>query len=299
MREEIIIGSRGSDLALWQANYIKDRLDDLGHQASIKVIKTKGDAIQNLSFDKMEGKGFFTKEIEDALLNEDIDLAVHSLKDLQTTHPQGLTIAAVSERANPADWIVINKEAYDPKQILKIKENAVVGTSSGRRKSQLLHFRPDIKIKDIRGNVPTRLSKLASPDFDAIILAAAGITRLDIDLKPYKVLKLNPKEFVSAPAQGVLAFQTRISDKILRKILLKIHQKDVAARTNIERGVLKLLGGGCQTPLGVYCEQDDNNNYHVWAALAKTWKEPVVFARVSSATSKGLSEAVIDKLKSE
>lgn len=299
MQKEIIIGSRGSDLALWQANYVKDQLEALGTKVSIKIIKTKGDAIQNLSFDKMEGKGFFTKEIEDALLNNEIDVAVHSLKDLQTTQPGGLTVAAVSGRENPADWLVITNEGYADDQVLKLKQKARVGTSSGRRKSQLLSFRPDLELRDIRGNVPTRLSKLETPDFDAVILAAAGILRLNIDLSAYKVLKLNPKEFVSAPAQGVLGIQVREDDTELRKLLLNMHAQDVAERTNIERGVLKLLGGGCQTPLGVYCEKDDRENYHVWAALALSWKDEVKYVQESSATSNGLAKTVIEKLKSK
>ena len=297
MNKTIIIGSRGSKLALWQAHFVQQQLKALGQPSDIKIIKTKGDAIQNMSFDKMEGKGFFTAEIEHALLSKEIDLAVHSLKDLQTQGVEGLTLAAVSERANPADWLIIHPDSYDESQPMRIKKGAVIGTSSARRKAQLLHFRPDIQIQDIRGNVPTRIKKIHTENLDGAVLAAAGITRLEIDLKDYKVFEFNPKEFVSAPAQGVLGLQVREEDITLRKVLSKMHHAATSSRTNIERSVLKLLGGGCQTPLGVYCETDDLNNYHVWAAYAKQWNSPVQHIQASSATSSGLAEAVIEKIK--
>jgi len=157
----ITIGTRGSDLALWQANYTKDLLEKQGHEVQIKIIATKGDASQqwNTSFDKLEGKGFFTKELEEELLAGTIDVAVHSHKDLPTESPEGLIIAGVSSRENPADWIVMREECVDDKKKFSLKENAKVGTSSARRKSQLLAFRPDVEITDLRGNVPTRINK--------------------------------------------------------------------------------------------------------------------------------------------
>ena len=139
------IGSRGSDLALWQANHVKRQLEELGHAVSIKVIVTQGDAIQNLSFDKLEGKGFFTKEIENELLAGTIDLAVHSHKDLETNPPEGLTIGAVSERENPADLLLMQKSATDAHQTFGLKPNAIVGTSSARRKAQMLQFHTAFK----------------------------------------------------------------------------------------------------------------------------------------------------------
>jgi hydroxymethylbilane synthase len=265
-------------------------------EVELKIIKTKGDKIQKLSFDKIEGKGFFTKEIEDALLKEEVDLAVHSMKDLPTESPEGLVLAGVSYRENPADWLVINKNAVDTSEILKLKKDAVVGTSSARRKAILLDYRSDISLKDIRGNVPTRLQKLAEGQFDAILLAAAGLTRLEIDLSNFELIKLNPKEFVPAPAQGVLAYQTREKDIETRKIVKKLHQAKVSAATNIERKVLNLLGGGCHMPVGVYCEQDKMGNYHVWAAKATTWDSPLKRVRLSSSTSFGLAEEVLAAL---
>lgn len=295
--QKIRIGTRGSKLALWQANFTMEQLAKAGIAAELKIIKTKGDRIQHLSFDKIEGKGFFTKEIEDALLRGDIDMAVHSMKDLPTEAPEGLSVTAVSYRENPADWLLINKSAVDSTQAFQLKKGAVVGTSSARRKAMLLHFRPDVSIKDIRGNVPTRINKLLSGDFDAILLAAAGLVRLDLDLSTVQLLKLNPKEFVPAPAQGVLAFQTCTDDKATRRLLKHLHHPEVAQCTNVERKVLRLAEGGCHMPLGVYCEQDPGGHYHVWAAKAATWNSPLVQVRLSSSTHHQLAENVLKALE--
>ncbi len=296
MKSKIIIGTRGSKLALWQAHFTKGNLEKMGIEVEIKIIKTRGDKIQHLSFDKIEGKGFFTKELEDALLNGQVDLAVHSMKDLPTESPEGLSIAGVSYRENPADWLVINKGQEDSSKVYQLKENAIVGTSSARRKAILLDIRSDITLKDIRGNVPTRLQKLKDGQFDAIVLAAAGLTRLDLDMSDFVVVKLNTKEFVPAPAQGVLAYQTCTADIETRKIIKRLHHSEVAAVTNIERKVLNLLGGGCHMPLGVYCELDENGYYHVWAAKAATWDGPVKRVRMSSGTSFELAEQVLAEL---
>ena len=213
--EKIIIGTRGSELALWQANHVKNILEINGHQVEIKIIKTQGDIIQHLSFDKMEGKGFFTKELEEALLKNKIDLAVHSHKDLETNQPDGLIIAAVSKRANPSDLLIINKDSFDIKEKYCLKKNAVLGTSSARRKAQFSALRDDVTISDLRGNVPTRIQKLREKKYDAIMLAKAGLDRLQINLKEFATIELNPKEFIAAPAQGVLAFQSRADNYIL------------------------------------------------------------------------------------
>ncbi len=297
LEKAIRIGTRGSDLALWQAHYAKEQLARIGIPVELKIIKTQGDRIQHLSFDKMEGKGFFTKEIEDALLRGDVDMAVHSMKDLPTEQPEGLAITAVSYRENPADWLVIPREKVDREQLFNMKAKAVVGTSSARRKAQVLHFRSDVQIRDIRGNVPTRLNKLRRGDFDAILLAAAGLSRLESDLSEFEIFKMNPKEFVPAPAQGVLAFQTLRDDLPTRRILRQIHHPEISARTNVERSVLKLFEGGCHMPLGVYCERDDQGNYHVWAAKADHWNGPLKQVRLSSSTHHQLAERVVEELK--
>lgn len=293
----IIIGTRGSQLALWQANFVKDQLASHGVEAELKIIKTKGDQIQHLSFDKIEGKGFFTKELEDALTAGEIDLAVHSMKDMPTAQPEGLQIAGVSYRENPADWLILRKDAVDPTQIFRLKKGAKVGSSSARRKAQLLEYRPDLALTDIRGNVPTRLAKLDSGECDAVMLAAAGLTRLGLDLSPYELIKLHPREFVPAPAQGVMAFQIRKADVALKNIVKKIHNAEVARTINVERKALKLLEGGCQIPLGIYCEHDAEGNYHVWAAKAERWDGEVKRVRLSSATFLGLSEKIVAALK--
>lgn len=253
--KHVIIGSRGSDLALWQAHFVKSELERLGCSVELNIIKTKGDKIQNLSFDKLEGKGFFTKEIEDALLTKEIDLAVHSHKDLETNPPEGLIISSVSDRANPADILLINKNSIDNSQKWGLKKGAIVGTSSARRKSQMLKYRSDVIINDLRGNVPTRINKLRQGDYNAILLAKAGVDRLEIDLSEFVEIVLNPAEFVPAPAQGVLGLQIRESDQELNDILQKMNFPDVQKRINLERNVLNLLDGGCQLPLGVYCNE--------------------------------------------
>ncbi|MEN0003037.1 MAG: hydroxymethylbilane synthase [Bacteroidota bacterium] len=296
--EKIRIGTRGSKLALWQANYTQQLLQEQQVASELVIIKTKGDKIQHLGFDKMEGKGFFTKEIEDALLANQIDIAVHSMKDLPTANPEGLVISAVSYRDNPADWLLIRKEGIDASQDLGLRQNAVVGTSSARRKAQMRYLRPDVELKDIRGNVPTRIQKLRDGQFDAILLAAAGISRLELDVDEFKVVRFHPREFVPAPAQGVLAWQTRVDDLPTRRILKGIHNKAVAEQTNVERQVLRLFEGGCQMPLGVFCEKDAVGNYHIWAAKAAAWDQPLQRVQLSSSTSFGLAERVVEQLKS-
>jgi hydroxymethylbilane synthase len=297
MERKIIIGSRGSDLALWQANHVLRKVQKLGLTAEIKIIVTKGDAIQNLSFDKLEGKGFFTKEIEDALINNEIDLAVHSHKDLPTTSPEGLIIAAVSEREDPAELILIRKESVDNTLKYSFKKNAVVGTSSARRKSQLLAFRGDIKIEDLRGNVPTRIQKLRDKKYDAIMLANAGVERLKIDLSEFKVLRLDPKEFIPAPAQGVLGLQIRENDHELFQYIHKLSSEKVEGTIGIERKILNLFDGGCQLPLGAYCIREDNK-FKVWASKSDSWDAMPKRIYRESFTADGFAQKIVDQLNS-
>jgi len=294
---QIIIGTRGSKLALWQANDLKQKLANLGLQASLKIIQTKGDRLQHLSFDKIEGKGFFTGELEDALIREDVDVAVHSMKDLPTDMDSQLTIAGVSERADPADWIIIRPDAIDRSQTLFLKKKAQVGTSSNRRKAQLAAIRPDVIGVDVRGNVPTRIRKMHDGEVDAIILAAAGLNRLNLDLAAYKVVKLHPREFVPAPAQGVMAYQIKKDRKEMHQVIRQVHVPSTAVLTNVERTILKNLQGGCHLPLGAYCEVDALGYYHVWAAYAATLSDTLKQVSVSLSTVDGLAVAVVEKLK--
>lgn len=296
----ITIGSRGSDLALWQANHVKARLEKLGATVEIKIIKTQGDKIQNLSFDKLEGKGFFTKELEEALLNNDVDLAVHSHKDLPTESPKGLIIAAVSEREDPSELLLIAKDAVDVKQKFCLKLNAKVGTSSARRKAQLLSYRKDITIDDLRGNVPTRIQKLREKKYDAIMLAAAGVERLEIDLSEFQVEKLSPKEFIPAPAQGVLALQIREKDKDLFSFLQKLNNTDVAECIQIERKILNLFDGGCQLPLGSYCEKAEDENgeavFKIWTSKAQSANGATKFVYQETKNAATVAKKIVDKI---
>ena len=256
MSTKIIIGSRGSDLALWQAYHVKAQLENLNCEVEIKIIKTQGDQIQHLSFDKMEGKGFFTKEIEAALLDRSIDLAVHSHKDLETTSPAGLVVAAVSDRENPTDILLVRKESVDPTAPYKVKNGAIIGTSSARRRTQLFRLLGEIEVQDLRGNVPTRIQKLRDGQYDAIVLAHAGVLRLNINLSEFEVVEFDPTAFVPCPAQGVLALQIRENDAHLMEILAHLNSDSVKKRIHVERKILNLLDGGCQLPLGAYCPNE-------------------------------------------
>jgi hydroxymethylbilane synthase len=298
--KKIIIGTRGSDLALWQANYTKELLEGKGCNVEIKIIETSGDKSQewNTSFDKMEGKGFFTKELEDALLKKEIDLAVHSHKDLLTTNPEGLIIAGVSKRANPSELLLIKKTSVDADKQFSLKKGAVVGTSSARRKSQLLAFRPDVELKDLRGNVPTRIKKLKEGELDAILIAAAGPERLELDLSEFHEEILDPKVFVPAPAQGVLAWQIREDDDDLFNTFDDLTDIDVQTQVRIERGVLSLMDGGCQLPLGVYVDtefdHEDRPVFHTHVSIAKKWDEQPVQLYIATGNSEDLSERIVN-----
>lgn len=245
---------------------------------------------------KWKGRVFFTKELETALRSEEIDLAVHSFKDLETNQPDDLTIAAVSHRASPADVLLIKKDAVDENQKWNLKKNPIVGTSSARRKVQLLHHRPDVSIRDIRGNVPTRIGKLRDQDFDAIVLAKAGMDRLKVDVSDLHVFEFNPKEFVSAPAQGVLACQTRASHQRLIDVLQKVNQPEVSELVGVERKILNMFHGGCQMPLGAYCIQE-GGKYRVWAAMADDSSAPLRSVHLESDHTKTLAQEAVDQLK--
>jgi hydroxymethylbilane synthase len=279
----IRIGTRGSDLALWQAHFVKGQLENLGCEVQLQIIVTQGDRIQDLSFDKLEGKGFFTKEIEAALLNNEVDLAVHSHKDLETTQPAGLCIGAVSYREDPSELLLMRKTAQDPTQKWGLKLGAVVGTSSARRKSILKALRPDLQIEELRGNVPTRVAKLRAEKYDAIILANAGVSRLALVLEDLHTVILDPTEFVPAPAQGVLGLQIRQDDLQTKAIVSQLNHPDVAAKIAIERGVLQALQGGCQLPLGVFFGAE-----HIYAAHAPNWQTPARFYEFD--TKAGISD---------
>lgn len=292
MDKTIIIGTRGSDLALWQAHFVQDSLAAIGITAELKIIKTQGDRILHLSFDKLEGKGFFTKELEEELLAGTIDLAVHSHKDLPTENPPGLIIAVVSEREDPSELLLILKDCVDVHQKLSVKYGGIVGTSSNRRKAQLLAYRPDLEIQELRGNVPTRVNKLRDENYDAIMLAKAGVFRLGLDLSDFHVEELTPTELIPAPAQGALAIQIRGNDTELFNALQPLNHPDVAEELAVERTVLKLFGGGCHLPLGCYCRKEDDL-YQVFTSKADEGGDFPDRVFVEAKTTEGLAEKIV------
>jgi len=250
----IRIGTRGSALALWQANHIagligKDRTE-------IVTIKTKGDRVQNVTFDKMEGKGFFTKEIEEALLAGEVDCAVHSLKDLPVEDTAGLVLAAVTAREDPSDVLLVRGDRYDPGNTIPMVASAVVGTSSLRRAAQLTYEMPTVTVKPLRGNVPTRVRRLREKKFDAIILARAGLKRLAIDLTGFVEFTLPYSYFLPAPGQGALAIQVRRGDETTSAALRFLNDADTARAVTAERAFLNRFGAGCHVPLGALAHVD-------------------------------------------
>ncbi|MGM1428014.1 hydroxymethylbilane synthase [Sphingobacterium lactis] len=294
MNRKLIIGTRGSELALWQANFVKDRLAEISVEAELKIIKTQGDIIQHLRLDKLEGKGFFTKELEEELLSGQIDLAVHSHKDLPTVNPPGLIIAAVSEREDPAELLIVHKDCVDISKRLSLKHSANVGTSSNRRKAQLLSLRPDLDFDDLRGNLQTRVQKLRDEKYDAIVLAKAGISRINMDLSDFHLEEIPAVEVVPAPAQGVLAIQIRESDQELFDILQQIHNQEVAEAISVERKVLNLFDGGCHAPLGSYCRKKDGK-FQSWTSIADTNEDFPDRIFMESETTEGMAEKIFAK----
>lgn len=294
--KSIVIGTRGSQLALWQAHFTKDILEKHGYQVQINVISTKGDRTQewNLSFDKIEGKGFFTKEIEDCLIDGSADLAVHSCKDMPTVNAPGLAIKAYSYRANAADVLLIKKSSYDASEFIPVKKNAVIGTSSARRKSQFMSHRPDVSILDLRGNVPTRIDKLRSGQYDAIILAAAGIERLGLDVSDIEVFSLAAPLYIPAPAQGVLAYQIRENDPEMDEVCRILHDESAYKAIKLERDLLRDFHGGCQVPLGIYA-QCEGDKTELWISKASTWDAPLFRAHYEFEGELPTAEEIVNK----
>ena len=292
----LVIGTRGSRLALWQADHIEARLKARGHRTDQRIIKTQGDRVQDLSFDKMEGKGFFTKEIEGELFAGTIDLAIHSCKDLETRDPEGLHIAAIAGRAACEELLIIRTDAVDASQALSLRQGAVVGTSSARRKSQLKMFRPDVTITDLRGNVPTRVEKLRTGNYDAILLAKAGIDRLELDLSEFTVRVLDPRWFVPAPAQGALAVQSRRDDVRANNAAESLHDDAAALCVGLERAVLFGYRGGCQVPLGVHAVRTVNG-FSLWASGARTQDAMPVRVHLVGNDANVLANGAVERLQ--
>ena len=255
---KIIIGSRGSELALWQANYIKKELEkkNRGVEVGIKIIKTTGDKILDVALSQIGDKSLFTKELENALIEKKIDLAVHSLKDLQTEIPDELQLGAVPKRHGVEDVLIARKKGIT---IDDLKDGAVVATGSLRRKCQLLHVRPDITVIDLRGNVPTRINKFLKSDWDAIILARAGVERLK--MKRYISSYISTDFFLPAVGQGALGIEIHKENSFAKELLKSIHDYNTYAAVLAERSLLKTLEGGCQVPIGASAIAKPNGLY--------------------------------------
>ncbi len=251
----LIIGSRGSRLALWQANWIKSELERLhdGLEVEIEIIKTTGDLLTEASLARMPGKGVFTKEIEEALFDQRIDLAVHSLKDLPTVLPEGLHLSAVTKREDPRDALIVNRRlATRVNSLLSLPVQPVIGTSSPRRASQLRLLRPDAQILELRGNVETRLRKLEDENFDAIILAAAGLNRLGYSSQISHLIP--PHHLLPAVGQGALGIETRVEDERVNYLVEALNHWPTRNAVEGERAVLRGLGGGCAVPIAAFGE---------------------------------------------
>jgi len=254
MGATIKIGTRGSKLALWQANWVKSTLE--AHHPSLKtelvIIKTKGDKILDVPLAKVGGKGLFVKEIEDALLNRHIDIAVHSMKDMPAEIPDGLCIGAIPERETPYD-VLISKKGLP---LSELKPGATIGTSSLRRAAQILLARPDLVIKSLRGNLDTRLRKLENEDYDAVILAAAGVKRLGLDSRITEYL--NENIMLPAVGQGALCVEIRQNDQRIDSIVAALEHPQTRSVVMGERAFLKRLEGGCQVPMAAHGKIEHN-----------------------------------------
>lgn len=250
MRQALRIGSRGSRLALWQAEFVRgliqEKFSDI--KVEVSIIRTTGDRILDSPLSVIGGKGVFVKEIEESLLRSDIDIAVHSMKDLPTFLPEGLTIGAVAKRHDPRDALVSNGNV----KFSELPEGARVGTSSIRRQAQLLSLRPDLEIVPIRGNVDTRVRKLRTDGFDSIVLALAGLERMGLGNEITETFPVDA--MIPAPGQGIIAIECRENDKETTRLLSKINHHDSWIAASAERAFLERLSGSCQVPAGCYAE---------------------------------------------
>lgn len=250
-KRTIIIGSRASQLALIQTNFVKKSLENFFPNLTfeVKTFSTKGDQNLSVGLSAIGDKGLFTRELEDAIMSNEIDFAVHSLKDLPTELPEGLCISAVTEREHAND-VLISVHSF-----LGLPQGSIVGTSSLRRRSQLMNIRKDLVYKDIRGNLNTRLRKLFNKEYDAIVLAFAGINRLGI--KEAISIIFDTSLLIPAAGQGALAIESRQGDDEINNIVKFVHHEQTARATTAERAFLKALKGGCQVPIGAYAEGDE------------------------------------------
>ena len=289
----IRIGSRGSALARWQSDHIAAELRNRGHQVSIEILVTTGDRLQRAPFMQVGTKGMFTKEIEEALADERIDLAVHSLKDLPTELPEHFVVVAIPQRADARDAFVSVRH----KDFAALPPGAIVGTSSLRRQAQLRALRSDLQIVELRGNVDTRLRKLHQGQYDAIILAAAGLDRLGLaaDVKELFSSQL----MCPAAGQGALAIECRTDDKSTRAIVAALDHAPTNFAVHVERAALAALGGGCHLPVGVYCAPA-GNGWTITGVVARPDGSQVLREQMErsaeSASAEDAGRAMADRL---
>ena len=251
--KKLIIGSRGSGLALWQANWIKSQLENLhpNLQVEIIIIKTSGDKIQDVPLAKIGGKGLFVKEIEEALLRREVDIAVHSMKDVPMKLPYELEISLITERENPFDALISRENI----KLDDLPKHAKIGTGSLRRSSQLLKYRPDLQIFPLRGNIDTRIKKLQSEGLDAIILAAAGLRRMGWKDKITEIIP--PEIILPAMGQGAVGIETRTHDPDVFEAIMDLDHEETHLALDAERAFVGELEGGCQVPIGAYATIDE------------------------------------------
>lgn len=295
------LGTRGSALALTQSETVAARLREAGHEVELVVIRTAGDRSQSPSFGSIGAQGVFVRDIERALLDDRIDLAVHSFKDLPTASPKELVIAAIPPRVDAADMLIVRESAYDEANAdgdapLPLGAAARVGTSSVRRAAWIRHFRSDLATVPLRGNVPTRIGKLRDGAYEAIVLAAAGMTRLTESgdslenvLTGLVTLRLDPRSFVPAPAQGALAVQCRAGRTQIREILTALDDAPTRTAVTIERDALHRAEGGCNTAFGAYCEAVDSG-YAVTAMLERGGR--IMTVEVTGETAEAVDETL-------
>ena len=286
------IGSRGSQLALWQANHVAGLLRGQGHSVEIEIVKTTGDRLQAAAFAQVGAKGMFTKEIEEALAAGRVDLAVHSLKDMPTELPEPFALAATPARVDARDAFVSVKFA----SLAALPQGARVGSSSQRRRALLKALRPDIEAREFRGNVDTRLRKLAEGKADAILLAAAGLDRLE--KSAWVRERFDPESFCPAAGQGVLGIETRRGDAATIAAVAFLDDAATRFAVTAERAALAALGGGCQVPIGIYCRSDAEQWNEIFGVVAdpETGRAVRVHQRVPQA---GADPVALGKLAAQ
>lgn len=292
---KIIVGSRQSKLALTQTNWVIDRLKSFGlpFEFEVKKIVTKGDRILDVTLSKVGGKGLFVKEIEQALIDKEIDLAVHSMKDMPALLQEGLMIGAIPKRVDARD-VLISRSGLT---LEELPEGAVVGTSSLRREAQIRAFRSDLKIEALRGNIDTRLRRAQEGEFDAIILAAAGLERMDWkgEITQYLPVELS----LPAVGQGALGIECRIDDEEVRALLAKLHDHDTELAVTAERAFLRTLEGGCQVPIGAHALVSENKEVKLVGLVADPKGTEFLKNEMTGSNPEKIGQALAEDLKSK